>query len=132
MERFRRLRRDLTRTTATDAATARADAPAPGAAAGVPEVQVIYGASVQRLALTGLTVAQARPVVETILAVAPQSPALVNGRRVRENYVIALGDALEFVHHAGEKGRAGWICASRSRRTPSCAAKTESQRFPLR
>jgi hypothetical protein len=67
-------------------------------------VQVIYGAGVQTLALAGLTIAQARPLVETILSVAPRSPALVNGRPVRPGYVIAQGDTLEFVHHAGEKG----------------------------
>jgi hypothetical protein len=69
--------------------------------------QVIYGASVQTLALVGRTIAQARPLVETILGVDRRSPALVNGRRVRDSYVIAEGDTVEYVHLAGEKGRHG-------------------------
>jgi hypothetical protein len=69
--------------------------------------QVIYGASVQTLALAGRTIAQARPLVETILGVDRRSPALVNGRRVRDSYVIAEGDTVEYVHLAGEKGRHG-------------------------
>jgi hypothetical protein len=77
------------------------------------EVQVIYGAGLQTLELAGLTIAQARPLVETILRVVPRSPALVNGNPVRETYVIGEGETLEFVHHAGEKGRMGWICESR-------------------
>ena len=68
-------------------------------------VQLIYGASVQTLPLVGLRVAEIRPIVQTILRVHPSSPAIVNGRPVRPDYVIAYNDVLEFVHHAGEKGR---------------------------
>ena len=117
MERLRKLRRDLFGREAAGTASAALEAtPAQAAPAtdGLPSVQVIYGASVQTLALAGLTVAQARPVVETLLAVDPTSPALVNGRPARPSYVIAQGDALEFVHHAGEKGRARWSFVSKS------------------
>lgn len=76
----------------------------PGFEAGV---QVIYGAGLQSLPLVGLRVADARPLVETILGIDPRSPALVNGQAVRQDYVIARGDTLEFVHHAGEKGAYG-------------------------
>ncbi len=75
-------------------------------------VQVIYGAGTQSLPLVGLRIADARSLVETILRVEPRSPALVNGRHARLDYVIARGDVLEFVHHAGEKG-AVWTYASR-------------------
>jgi hypothetical protein len=77
---------------------------AAGRAAAEPGVQVIHGASVQTLALAGLTISQARSLVEAILGVGPSSPVLVNGRPVRPSYSIAQGDVLEFVHHAGEKG----------------------------
>jgi hypothetical protein len=99
------------------------EAPAPQRAASTAEtrqaadafdsgVQVIYGASVQALPLVGLRVSDARPLVETILRVDPRSPAVVNGRQVTPEYVIVLGDVLEFVHHAGEKGRVIWISES--------------------
>jgi hypothetical protein len=106
MERLRKLRPEWPRRQAQEAPQATSDAPpAPAAAAGDTRgVDVIYGASVQSLALAGLTIAQARPLVETILAVDRRSPALVNGRPVRTSHVIAQGDVLEFVHHAGEKG----------------------------
>lgn len=67
-------------------------------------VQVIYGAGVQALPLVGLRISDARPLLETILRVDPRSPAVINGRQVRADHVIARGEVLEFVHHAGEKG----------------------------
>jgi hypothetical protein len=69
-------------------------------------IQVIYGASVQRLPLIGQTVATARPLLEMILRADPRSPILVNGREVRGNHVITSGDTIEVVHQAGEKGAA--------------------------
>jgi hypothetical protein len=67
-------------------------------------VQVIYGAGVQTLPLVGLRISDARPLLETILRVDPRSPAVINGRQVRADHVIARDEVLEFVHHAGEKG----------------------------
>lgn len=134
MEQLRRLRRQIDRSEAAASAPAAVEVPAAQAAPAtdtVRDVQVIYGASVQTLALAGLTVAQARPLVETILAVDPRSPVLVNGRPARASYLIAQGDALEFVHHAGEKGRTGWNCESRSWRTRSFAVRTEPGRLAL-
>jgi hypothetical protein len=87
-----------------DEASGTPDAPRGAAALAERGAQVIYGASVQTLALAGRTIAQARPLVETILGVDRRSPVLVNGRRVRDSYVIAEGDTLEYVHLAGEKG----------------------------
>jgi hypothetical protein len=101
------------------------------------DVQVIYGASVQFLPLVGVTIAQARLLVETILGVDPTSPVLVNGRPVRARHTIARGEALEFIHHAGEKGRKEegpekWTCASRSSETGSSAARTARLHFRRR
>jgi hypothetical protein len=78
------------------------------------EAQVIYGASVQALPLAGLMLAQARDVAQAILRVDPRAQALVNGTPAEDDRVIAAGDTLEFVHHAGEKGSGRWTCASRS------------------
>jgi hypothetical protein len=71
-----------------------------------PGIDVIYGASVQRMPLSGQTIAQVRPLMEAIYRVDPQSPVLVNGRPVHADYLLTAGDVLEFVHHAGEKGSA--------------------------
>jgi hypothetical protein len=104
MERLRNLGRAWARTKEPTASPASKDAQPIPAEECTRDVDVIYGASVQTLALAGLTVAQARPLVETILAVDPRSPALLNGAPARANHVIAEGDFLEFVHQAGEKG----------------------------
>lgn len=71
-----------------------------------PHVQVISGASVQSLALAGYAITQARELVAQILGVDPQAPVLVNGQPAAQDYRLAGGETLEFVHHAGEKGAA--------------------------
>ncbi len=67
-------------------------------------VRVIYGAGVQAMPLEGMTVAQAREAMATVLGVDRRSPALINGRPARPDYRIRSTDELEFVHHAGGKG----------------------------
>lgn len=67
-------------------------------------VQVIYGASVQELPLGGMRVSEARELALTILQADPRAPVLLNGMPVRLDHLLAPGDSLEFVHHAGEKG----------------------------
>jgi hypothetical protein len=104
MERLHKLGRALARVKEPGPSPATTPAPLDADDQCTRDVEVIYGASVQTLALAGLTVAQARPLVETILAVDPRSPALLNGVPARVNQVIAEGDFLEFVHQAGEKG----------------------------
>jgi hypothetical protein len=132
MEHIRRLHQSLARNRTSSARpevdTPDAQAPTAVAARGV---QVIYGASVQTLALVGLTLAQARPLVETILAVAPRSRVLVNGRQVRDTHVIAEGDGLEYVHHAGEKGRWEWTCESKLSASRLFASRTVPKHSPL-
>lgn len=115
MERLRRLDRGWARTKEPRASTAPKEAQPIADEECTRDVEVIYGASVQTLALAGLTVAQARPLVETILAVDPRSPALLNGVPARANHVIAEGDFLEFVHQAGEKGINGSTNRDRGR-----------------
>jgi hypothetical protein len=115
MERLRKLSHGWSRTKEQSSATASNETFTAAGDDCTREVEVIYGASVQTLALAGLTVAQARPLVETILAVHPRSPALVNGVPARTNQVIAEGDSLEFVHHAGEKGFNGFANRDRGR-----------------
>ena len=68
------------------------------------QVEVISGASVQSLSLAGLQITQARELVGAILHVDSRARVLVNGAPVSNEYRLALGDVLEFVHHAGEKG----------------------------
>ncbi|HUB82741.1 MAG TPA: hypothetical protein VMB03_28280 [Bryobacteraceae bacterium] len=67
-------------------------------------VQIVYGASLQRLPLAGQVVGHIRPALEMMLRVDRRSPALVNGQQVSADYVLAPGDVLEFIHRAGEKG----------------------------
>lgn len=76
-----------------------------GSQAAEAGVEVIYGASVQTLPFAGLRVAVAARLAQTILRVEARSPALVNGRPVRPDHVLARGESLEFVHYAGEKGK---------------------------
>ena len=67
-------------------------------------ITVISGASIQSLPLEGLSIARARALAGAILHIDPQATILVNGQPANEDYSLMTGDALEFVHHAGEKG----------------------------
>ncbi len=78
-----------------------------------PTVRIIFGASVQDMPLAGLTVERARELAGTILSADTESPVLVNGRPGRAAQVLAAGDVLEIVHHAGEKGALRWMFGSR-------------------
>ena len=125
MERLQRPRHDAARSAPGGAATAVLDLPEEETSNGtyvVPDVQVIYGASTQVLALAGLTIGEARPLLVSILSIDRRARALVNGRPASESYVLARRDALEFVHHAGEKGRTRWSCASKSWAIESCSS----------
>jgi len=67
-------------------------------------ITLISGASLTRLPLVGLPLERARALAAAILNLDSQAPALVNGQPVNEEYALQVGDTLEFVHHAGEKG----------------------------
>jgi hypothetical protein len=68
------------------------------------DVTVIYGSRVQAFALAGMAVSQALDVLAPILGVEPGRPVLVNGERARAGHRLAVGDTLELVRVAGEKG----------------------------
>jgi hypothetical protein len=133
METHRRPRHDATRSDPRGPVTAVLDPledDTSTEASVVSDVQVIYGASTQTLALAGLTIAEARPLLVTVLSIDRRARALVNGRPASESYVLARRDALEFVHHAGEKGQTRWSCASKSWAIGSCVSRTAPRRLP--
>jgi hypothetical protein len=68
-------------------------------------VQVIWGASVQTLELGGMQVQHARQLLRGLMHIDAAAPALINGAPARANQRINPGDTVEFVIHAGEKGR---------------------------
>jgi len=68
-------------------------------------VDVIHGVYAHSLPLAGMTVRQARAEVEQRMNIDPDAMAVVDGREVDEDTVLAQGQVLNFVKHAGEKGR---------------------------
>lgn len=74
------------------------------AAARVVGVQVIWGPLTERMQLEGLTVAEAERLLRHPFHIAPGVRALVNGLEATPNRELAVGDVLEFVRAAGEKG----------------------------
>ena len=78
------------------------DPAAAGAAAA--RVRVIAGADVQDLDLAGRCVGAARAIAAALFGIHPAAVALVGGRQVRDDHVLAVGEHLEFVKYAGEKG----------------------------
>lgn len=68
------------------------------------QVTVISGAHLQSLPLVNQTVTQARDLLQGPFNIGPEAMPLVNGRPVSADTVLRQGDALEFVHHSGEKG----------------------------
>jgi hypothetical protein len=75
------------------------------------QVTVISGAHLQHFPLADMSIAHARVLMEQLMSLHPDSPTLVNGNPVENGYVLQIGDTLEFVHHAGEKGRGSWTRA---------------------
>ncbi len=71
------------------------------------QVTVMSGAHMQSLPLVNQTVTQVRDLLQGPFNIGPQAMPLVNGRPVSEDTVLQQGDALEFVHHSGEKGGGG-------------------------
>jgi hypothetical protein len=68
-------------------------------------VDVIHGVYAHSLPLAGMTVRQARAEVEQRMNIDPDAMAVVDGREVGEDTILAQGQVLNFVKHAGEKGR---------------------------
>ena len=67
-------------------------------------VRVIHGASDIALDIAGQTIGQVRPVLDAILGIGRRAVVLVDGARVRDDFVLAAGSSIEVVKRAGEKG----------------------------
>ncbi len=77
---------------------------APRAGGGL--VKVSYGVHSLEAAIAGKSVGEVRQVLREPLNIDPRALALVNGRDVAASYLLKVGDQLEFVRLAGEKGAA--------------------------
>jgi hypothetical protein len=82
-------------------AVAEAD-PAGSAAAG--SVSVACGVYAHRFPLAGLTVRDARALLEDRMNIDPDATAIVDGDDADEDCVLAEGQTLTFMKDAGEKG----------------------------
>jgi hypothetical protein len=67
-------------------------------------VQVIWGPIAEHMALGGMTVGEARVLLQRAYNIPPQAAALVNGHRAPATRRLAAGEVLEFARQAGEKG----------------------------
>jgi hypothetical protein len=68
-------------------------------------VDVIHGVYAHSLPLAGMSVRQARAELEQRMNIDPEAMAVVNGHEVDGDTVLEEGQVLNFVKHAGEKGR---------------------------
>jgi hypothetical protein len=67
-------------------------------------VEVIYGVHAHSLPLAGMTVRQARGELTERMNIAPDALAVVDGVETDEDTILRVGQVLNFVKHAGEKG----------------------------
>ena len=67
-------------------------------------VLVIWGANMDELDASGLTVDEVRAQLATAYNIAPDANVNVNGVQALGGQRLRAGDSLEFVHSAGEKG----------------------------
>ena len=66
---------------------------------------MLYGIhNVELEGLAGNTLAQARGLLEATLDVTPDTPALSDGKPIKEDHVISGDETLEFLAEAGKKG----------------------------
>ena len=104
MERQRRARREeprrvIPRPEAADSSAGTAAAPAPAA------VQVIFGPVAQSMDLQSMSVGDAYNLLQHTLNIpTAQVTALVDGQEADASRILELGQTLEFVRMAGEKG----------------------------
>lgn len=75
------------------------------AVAGEGHVDVICGVYAHSLPLGGMRVRDARNELVERMNIDPEAVAVVDGNLVDEDTVLAEGQTLTFVKHAGEKGR---------------------------
>ncbi len=102
MEKSRRYKREKP-APKLDAGPAQPDAgqsqaPAPA------NVRVIWGLLDERMDVHGMTVAEAHQLLQRHLNIAPGVVANVNGIEAASAQRLDVGDVLEFVREAGEKG----------------------------
>jgi hypothetical protein len=71
---------------------------------GQGQVRVLYGVHALEADLEGRTVADVRRALRQALNISPQAVAIVDGRQVEESFILHVGQQLEFVRLAGEKG----------------------------
>ena len=68
-------------------------------------IKVTCGANTEEYGnIEGKSVGEVRRTLRDILNIPEGARALVNGETVEDNYKLALGDSLEFVKPAGQKG----------------------------
>lgn len=67
-------------------------------------VQVIHGANVVFLPLSGRTVGRVKSVLRDVLNVSRRAVAFIQGKPVADDHLLADGDVLEFVRAEGHKG----------------------------
>ena len=79
---------------------------ATGTAVEQGQVEVIHGIYAHSLPLAGMTVGHARAELTDRMNIDPDSMAVIDGVEADEDTVLTEGQVLNFVRHAGEKGRA--------------------------
>ncbi len=67
-------------------------------------VRIVHGANEGRFSLEGQTVEQVARYLREVFNIPADASALVNGKEVPRNHVLADGDILEFVRIWGQKG----------------------------
>ena len=67
-------------------------------------VTVVHGVHAHDWPIVGMTVGQARAELAERMNIDPAAIAVVDGNPVPEDTVLAEGQVLNFVKHAGEKG----------------------------
>lgn len=78
----------------------------PGAPTETQEtVRVIYGVHSLDVNIAGRSVGEVRAALRQALNIPPQAVAVVDGRERLESHILQVGEILEFVRLAGEKGR---------------------------
>ena len=82
------------------------------AVAGEGHVNVICGVYAHSIPLGGMRVRDARGELSDRMNISDDAMAVVDGNQVDEDTVLAEGQTLTFVKHAGEKGRAVLALAS--------------------
>jgi len=67
-------------------------------------IQVSCGISSASFQVAGQDIITTRQLLTPVLNIEPEAVALVNGKEVKNDYVLNTSDRLEFVKKAGEKG----------------------------